>query len=166
MSHGNKGRARVLYFVNGTTPSEEQIKDAEQFGHGCSFRNAKVVSDGDPLEHADIVAGEVPPVYRAAYQNPSQYANAFSRGAPVAAVALTQPQTDAVAAERAAADAEAIKKADAAREQAAKDAIQRGADKAARQSADPASPAPGAPTGAQTPGTEAPAQGWGVPAKS
>lgn len=131
MALSTKGKARVLYFVRGSVPSAEQLAEAEKLGPGVAFRNATMVRDTDPLEHADIVAGDVPDVYRKAYAKPADYANSFSRGAPFSAGPLTQAETDAATDVQRARDADAQAAADKGRDQRGADAVARGAAKAA-----------------------------------
>ena len=54
---------RVLYFISGTVPSSEQVREAQKFGPNTSFRNATLVSSEGALEAADGVAGDVPTRY-------------------------------------------------------------------------------------------------------
>ena len=62
---------RVLFFVTGNVPTEEQIEDIGRFGPNASFRNALAVAQVamSPLEECDAVAGEVPERYAAVYPN-------------------------------------------------------------------------------------------------
>lgn len=91
----SKGRVRVLYFIRDTNPTDEQRAEAKAMGDGVAFRNSRLVPSDGPLEHADIVAGDVPDVYRAAYDNPTKFANAFGRGSPIGPVAQSQTALDA-----------------------------------------------------------------------
>lgn len=91
----SKGRVRVLYFIRDTNPTDEQRAEAEKMGEGVAFRNANLVPSDGPIEHADMVAGDVPDVYRKAYDNPTQFANAFSRGSPIGPVSQSQELLDA-----------------------------------------------------------------------
>lgn len=54
---------RILYFISGTVPSSEQVREAQKFGPNTSFRNATLVSSEGALEAADGVAGDVPTRY-------------------------------------------------------------------------------------------------------
>src|SRR4051812_41433052 len=58
---------KVLYFIAGTTPTAEQIADADSCGPGVAFRNASLIRPEHPIEAADAVAGpSVPKHYEAA----------------------------------------------------------------------------------------------------
>jgi hypothetical protein len=61
---------KVLYFIAGTTPSPEQIADADNCGPGVAFRNATLIHAEGPIEDADAVAGsDIPANYAAALPN-------------------------------------------------------------------------------------------------
>jgi hypothetical protein len=62
---------RVLYFINGMVPTDEQINDARRFGPNVGMRNALQVASlaMSPLEECDAVAGEVPARYAKVYPN-------------------------------------------------------------------------------------------------
>ena len=55
--------ARILYFINGCTPTEIDVENASQLAGNVVFRNALFVSDEDSLETCDGVAGNVPAIY-------------------------------------------------------------------------------------------------------
>lgn len=57
---------RVLFFVNGPLPTDEQRTEAEAFGPGVVFRNAALIRPDDRPEAFDDVAGEVPEIYAVA----------------------------------------------------------------------------------------------------
>lgn len=54
---------KVLFFINGTTPTAEQLAMANDYGPGVAFRNANMIVDDAPIEDADAVTGEVPARY-------------------------------------------------------------------------------------------------------
>jgi hypothetical protein len=54
-------KRRVLYFINGTTPSDDERRDAEQYGSGVLFRNARYVKDDATVEPFDQLAGPAIP---------------------------------------------------------------------------------------------------------
>jgi hypothetical protein len=59
---------RILFFVDGPTPTEDQMKAAAEYGPGVSFRNARLIKEDAPLEDCDGVAGEaIPPMYADAF---------------------------------------------------------------------------------------------------
>lgn len=56
---------KVLYFIQGASPSDDDRDEMEAFGQGhmvCQ-RNVLHIHDGDPIEEFDIVAGAVPASY-------------------------------------------------------------------------------------------------------
>lgn len=55
--------ARILYFIDGCTPTEEDVEAASQIAGNVVFRNALFVSNNDSLETCDGVAGNVPAIY-------------------------------------------------------------------------------------------------------
>lgn len=55
---------RVLYFINGPVPTQEQIEEAEGIRGKVSFRNATCVTPEEALEKCDAVAGLVPHGYK------------------------------------------------------------------------------------------------------
>jgi len=68
MAHALTKLPRILFFVNGTTPTLEQQLEAEKLAPcRVSFRNALLVSDEGALETCDGVAGEVPARYKEKY---------------------------------------------------------------------------------------------------
>lgn len=64
---------RVLFFINGTSPTAEQLETANRYGPGVSFRNALHIVEGAPIEDADAVAGDVPKQYADALPNVDNY---------------------------------------------------------------------------------------------
>lgn len=77
---------RILYFISGTVPTKEQVREAQKFGPNTSFRNATLVSSEGALEAADGVAGDVP----------SRYSDYVSAEDAIAAyeAELAQPELD------------------------------------------------------------------------
>lgn len=77
---------RILYFISGTVPTKEQVREAQKFGPNTSFRNATLVSAEGALEAADGVAGDVP----------TRYADYTSAEDAIAAyeAELAQPELD------------------------------------------------------------------------
>lgn len=61
---------KVLYFVQGVTPTEEEYKDSLNYP-GAVFRNAGKIVLGAPLENCDAVAGAVPADYAAVFPEAS-----------------------------------------------------------------------------------------------
>lgn len=62
---------KILFFIAGTTPTAQQVSEANEFGPGVAFRNATLVPPDSPIEQCDGVAGEVPENYAAALPNAS-----------------------------------------------------------------------------------------------
>ena len=58
---------RVLFFIEGPTPSPEELDEANRYGPGVAFRNALMIQDDAPLEAADAVAGVAPQQYKDAF---------------------------------------------------------------------------------------------------
>lgn len=54
---------KILYFIKGSMPSDDDFKNAESFGVNVSFRNALFITDVGTLEHCDGVTGVVPEKY-------------------------------------------------------------------------------------------------------
>lgn len=55
---------KVLYFLNGPSPTSAEQRDAETYGYGTVFRNAQHVPASGALEECDAVAGNVPARYQ------------------------------------------------------------------------------------------------------
>ncbi len=51
---------RILYFINGTTPTPEEFDEANKLGGNVGFRNAQYVNDDDNPEDCDGVAASNP----------------------------------------------------------------------------------------------------------
>jgi hypothetical protein len=56
---------RVLFFIRGPVPTEEQEAEAIEYGRNVGFRNVNFTRPDETLEDFDIVVGDVPPIYRA-----------------------------------------------------------------------------------------------------
>lgn len=54
---------RILFFINGPLPTEEQQNEALEYGFNVAFRNADLISADGCREECDGVAGEVPERY-------------------------------------------------------------------------------------------------------
>lgn len=55
---------RILYFIGGALPTDEQQRDAMRYGPNCVIRNGRYAdADGAP-ERCDGVAGMVPEPYK------------------------------------------------------------------------------------------------------
>ena len=55
---------RILFFIDGVMPTEQDRKDAESLSANVSFRNARAVPDEQhSLEMCDGVSGKVPKLY-------------------------------------------------------------------------------------------------------
>ena len=59
--------AKILFFVEGCSPSVEDFEAAAKITAQVVFRNATVVPPEGALEECDGVAGKVPPTYAEAY---------------------------------------------------------------------------------------------------
>lgn len=59
-----KQRKRVLYFVKGRQPTEEQVDRALKMAEDVVFRNASMVKPEDKVEACDAVMGFVPKQYK------------------------------------------------------------------------------------------------------
>lgn len=57
-------KCKILYFVDGPAPSNEDFEAAENMKAHVVFRNARAVSDAESLEQCDGVAGLVPEIYK------------------------------------------------------------------------------------------------------
>lgn len=62
---------RILYFIEGMVPSQDDIDDISRFGPNAAFRNANLVAavGMSSLEECDAVAGKVPDRYAKVYPN-------------------------------------------------------------------------------------------------
>jgi hypothetical protein len=61
-----KQKAKVLFFIAGTVPNDEEREAAKQYeanGGRICYRVARLVRNDESPEDFDIVAGAVPPVY-------------------------------------------------------------------------------------------------------
>ena len=59
--------AKILYFVDGVSPTPEDFEAASKMQAQVVFRNARAVPPEGALEECDGVAGKVPPTYAEAY---------------------------------------------------------------------------------------------------
>ena len=59
--------AKILYFVDGVSPTPEDFEAASKMQAQVVFRNARAVPPEGALEECDGVAGEVPPTYAESY---------------------------------------------------------------------------------------------------
>lgn len=57
-------KCKILYFVDGPAPSNEDFEAAENMKAHVVFRNARAVSDAESLENCDGVAGLIPEIYK------------------------------------------------------------------------------------------------------
>jgi hypothetical protein len=55
--------AKILYFVDGVSPTPEDFEAASKLTAQVVFRNARAVPPEGALEECDGVAGKVPPTY-------------------------------------------------------------------------------------------------------
>ena len=53
----------ILFFINGSNPTEENFKTAMASGMSVKFRNGLNVPESGALEKCDGVGGDVPPRY-------------------------------------------------------------------------------------------------------
>lgn len=87
-------RKKILYFINGPFPSDDQMAKAEQIG--AVFRNARNVKPDDKPEKCDAVCGKVIPkqykdIERARLNDP----DATPELIPGGEVSTTPPTDDA-----------------------------------------------------------------------
>ena len=59
--------AKILYFVDGVSPTPEDFEAASKMQAQVVFRNARAVPPEGALEECDGVAGKVPKLYADAY---------------------------------------------------------------------------------------------------
>jgi len=59
--------AKILFFVDGVAPSNEDFEAASKLTAQVVFRNARAVPPEGALEECDGVAGKIPPTYAEAY---------------------------------------------------------------------------------------------------
>ena len=59
--------AKILYFVDGVSPTPEDFEAASKMQARVLFRNARAVPPEGALEECDGVAGKVPPTYAETY---------------------------------------------------------------------------------------------------
>lgn len=71
---------RILFFIIGSLPTEEQIEEAESLGFNVVFRNASFSSDEGALEICDGVTGEVPKRYAEKYPSAEEVIDNFKAG--------------------------------------------------------------------------------------
>jgi hypothetical protein len=64
--------ARILFFINGAVPTQEDYTAAAKLAANVSFRNANAVPSEGALEACDGVAGHVPERYAKAYPEASE----------------------------------------------------------------------------------------------
>lgn len=77
---------RILYFIEGSMPTQADIKAVALLGGNTVFRNAHHCGEGHNPEVCDGVSGAVPAVYKAKYKDGSEVIAAFTAsvtGAPV-----------------------------------------------------------------------------------
>jgi hypothetical protein len=94
---------QVLFFVDGTAPTHDDIVAASQLNAHVMFRNARAVPAEGSLEKCDGVAGHVPPRYAATF--PTAEAAIAARAAEMAALATKTGDTPAPVAPKAVAPA-------------------------------------------------------------
>lgn len=54
---------RILFFIQGSVPTAEQIDEATKLGRNVAFRNVNFIRPDDFIEDFDDVAGVVPSQY-------------------------------------------------------------------------------------------------------
>jgi hypothetical protein len=79
---------RILFFINGSIPSEEEVAEAESLGFNVTFRNALFVAAEGALEACDGVAGDVPERYAAKYPSAEEVVEEFKTGSVAKVVSL------------------------------------------------------------------------------
>lgn len=89
---------RVLFFINGMNPSDDEKQEANDYGPGVVFRNAQFVSNDGPIEDADAVAGMVPDRYAEALPNIKEREAVAARMSGDPQAGMTDEQRKAAAA--------------------------------------------------------------------
>lgn len=118
-----KRKIKVLYFIKGTMATAEDEAAIDEFSvrHVVCIRNASMIGDNDPLEDFDVVAGEVPPKYAAAFEAKGPPVERETPKTPIASVQQGNPLApEPVAAPEPAPIADAKPKAPVAKPGAAK----------------------------------------------
>lgn len=59
---------KILYFIEGSVPGEDDLQMAEKMNGNVCFRNAWMDAEGTYIEDADEVAGKAPARYEAKYK--------------------------------------------------------------------------------------------------
>lgn len=54
---------KILFFIDHSAPTKEEIAEATTYGPLCVFRNSEMIG-GEGLEQCDGVAGKVPEKYK------------------------------------------------------------------------------------------------------
>lgn len=87
---------RILFFVGGVMPTDDEIDHAEELAPmRVSFRNANLVPDTGALEHCDGWAGDATPKrYRKAFGTAEEAGEAYGKARDAARV-QTQEDRDA-----------------------------------------------------------------------
>lgn len=92
---GKPVKRRILYFVRGISPTDEQREDALQYGEGVVFRNAAFVKEDDKPEDCEMAVG---PFVPAQYVKAEEVQPDEERAAlPTTPVAVPKPVNKAVA---------------------------------------------------------------------
>jgi hypothetical protein len=69
---------KILFFINGTTPSKKEVALAATFGPNVSFRNAKLIG-AEAMEFCEAVTGAVPEKYASKYPSAKDAIAAFNK---------------------------------------------------------------------------------------
>lgn len=56
-------KTKILYFINGSLPTEEDFKIAKTIDAKVCFRNVNMIGDDEKLEDCNFVLGCVPKIY-------------------------------------------------------------------------------------------------------
>lgn len=59
----NEAKKKILFFISGSVPSEEESKKAKKIDEKVCFRNALFIDPKGCLEYCDFVMGDIPESY-------------------------------------------------------------------------------------------------------
>ncbi len=69
---------KIIFFIKGVRPSNEEQLIAESLGLNVVFRNANYISETGSLEKCDGVAGKVPAVYANAFPTAEDFSQKYA----------------------------------------------------------------------------------------
>ena len=87
----DKARYRVLYFIVGSAPNDEQRNDIAKYGPHATFRNAQYAQGDECLEFCTAVCGDVPAGYAKQYPQAVTYLQWLQGELPAAPKAPVSP---------------------------------------------------------------------------